>query len=302
MQNQVVFEVGEIYANRNGRYRVEELQAGAHVMRILYLDSGEEQMTPIALQQRISRNMNWERQDARHRAKLEERRYLRSYGKDFKGLDADEFKREIVGTRWRRRSELPGMVARKLSVAQREFTFTSWAVARRPVAYLIHREEYDEGSADAPENNARFTIELDEANLYYGLVVERSGAAMSDEWDWPRFIAALRDDETVREGIDIAAETYGAKVIGRVLGDNEDYYYGDTGDAIEMMWSRDEAAGMSINDQLTAIGEVPDSTRAEVFIMVRQPKAEAVSAGARIADRITGLMSALLPVYAAAVK
>jgi hypothetical protein len=301
MQNQVVFEVGEIYANRNGRYRVEELEAGGHVMRILYLDSGEEQMTPIALQQRISRNMKWERQDARRRAKKAERRYLRGYGKDFSGLEPDEFKREIIGTRWRRRSELPGAVAKKLSLSQQEFTFTSWAVARRPVAYLIHREEYADGGSDEPETNARFTIEVDESNLYYGLVVERSDATMSEEWDWPRFIAALNEDDAVREAVQAAAELYGAKLIGRALGDDEDYYYADSGDAVEMLWARDEAAGMSIDAQLKEIAALPDDARAEVYIMVRQSKDEAIAAKTKIADQIAALMETLLPVYAAAV-
>jgi len=301
MQNQVVFEVGEVYSNRNGRYRVEELQSGGHVMRIVYLDSGEEQLTPVALQKRISRNMHWERQDARLRAKREERRYLSSYGKDFTGLDPDDFKREIVGTRWRRRGELPGAVAKKLSVSQREFTFTSWAVARRPVAYLIHREKYDTGGSDVPETNARFTIEVDEDYLYYGLVVESSAGSMGEEWDWPRFIEAMSADEAVREAVHTAEESHQAKIIGRVLEDNEDYYYGDSGDAVEMLWARDEAANMSIDEKLKEIAAVPENTRAEVYIMARLSKDEAVGAKAKIADRVTDLMQSLLPVYTSAV-
>lgn len=302
MQNQMSFEVGEVYANRNGRYRVEALENSGIMMRILYLDSGEEQITPVSLQRRISRNMHWERQQARLRAKKEERRYLRGYGSDFEGMDPADFKREIVGTRWRRRGELPGAVARKLSVKQRDFTFTSWAVARRPVAFLIHREEYDDGGSDEPETNARFTLEVDEDNLFYGLVVESSAGTMGEEWDWPRFVAALRDDERVREAVQAAGEAFGARLIGRVLTGDEDAYYADAGEAVEMLWARSEAEGMSLDAQLAQIGAVPDTARAEVYLMARTPKDEAVAAGAGIADRIAALMNALLPVYAAAVE
>jgi hypothetical protein len=132
-------------------------------------------------------------------------------------------------------------------------------------------------------------------------VVESSAESMGEEWDWPRFIEALSEDETVREAVRAADETHKARIIGRVLDDDEDYYYGDSGDAVERMWTRDEAAAMSIDDQLKEIAKVPDDSRAEVFIMTRIPKEKAVEAGAKIADRIADLMRTLLPVYAAAV-
>ena len=221
------FEVGRIYKNRIGAYEVVRIDQQQGKMIIRYLDTGEEFESDIDIQARILQNIRWDAQLARQEKEAAEARYLQAYGSDFTGLLPGDFKTSIKGTSWRSRRSLAGRVAKLLSAASSNpsYTFLSWAVYPWPVAFLSHREDYQMASSETGARKAKFTIELDERNAYYGFYIERFEGAMDDTWDWPRLMRALKERPVLQNRIAAVEEEYQARFLGRAISHAEPFHF-----------------------------------------------------------------------------
>lgn len=298
------FEVGSVYANHNGAYEVVGIDLVHNKMLIRYIDSGETFQADVAIQARIYSNILLDEQVKKEIATADATRFLRDYGSDFTGLRDSDFKLSTEGTTWRSRKSLPGRVARILSSGT-PYTFTSWAIYGWPITFLTHRENYMMAAFELGSRKAKFTIEVDEINLYYGFYIERGNKEVDAEWDWPRLMAAIRSGATVRGAIMEAETEYKARFIGRHSGEGTRKEHFHFSDGLAMgahsLWDEQHPAGIPVSERLARLDGIPSDHWGEVYILSTMPKNEAVSTSVRLAEQIAAFMRVLLPAYSAAV-
>lgn len=296
------FEVGSVYENRDGVYEVVRIDDGRGTMVIRYVDTGEEVESTIRIQARIWRNMDWEKEEEKRLRAAEEARHQQGYGRDFTGLYDSDFKSNTEGTTWRSRAGLAGQVSRLLS-AGTKYTFVSWAIYGWPVAFLTHREDYAIAAFETGVSKAKFTVELDEKNAYYGLYVERNAGPMDRTWDWLRLVPALRDKEELQQAIADAEADHGVRFLGRAYrGEDTFHFAGGLASGTRSLWDEDDPSALSVADRLRRLEDVPADEWVEIYLLGTTPKHAAVAAGVDIAHRMARVMSALLPVYTAAIR
>ena len=140
------FEVGEQYRNENGVYTVVTIDEPE--MEIEYTD-GSTLRSSIRLQRRIWERIQHEQEIATKQSEGSQRTRRRrggrshaSLGRDFHGLQDNDFRRDITGTSWRRRTELAGLLASRLSELN-GLVFESHAVYRRPEVYIVQPEHWN---------------------------------------------------------------------------------------------------------------------------------------------------------------
>ncbi|GAB4481794.1 MAG: hypothetical protein Kow00124_29920 [Anaerolineae bacterium] len=293
------FEVGQVYANRNGSYEVLSIDERRGTMQVRYLETDAEAELIIRIQQRIWENLALEEQIASRRAAEREVRHMQRYGEDFAGLTEADFTAAPVGVTWRSRRGLAGRVARLLSETT-PYTFLPWSSEGWPVAYLVHRENYEIANSDMSSRKARFMIEIDESGVYYGFHIERSSTAMDDTWDWPQLMARLKASDRLSLVISRAESQYGARLVGRISEEEELTRYHMPG-AERPLWDENHIGTTSIEERLEVLNDLPEGQWCRVYIMVHRDREQAMAAGAAIADQIASFMQHLLPIYEAAV-
>lgn len=295
------FEVGSIYRNRLGQYEVVLLTEGDE-MRIRYLDTGEEMEVSIQTQARIWQNMSWEEKTKAQEREAAEARYQQGYGVDFSGLMASDFKSGTEGTTWRSRRSLAGSVAQYLS-ADTRYTFVSWAIYRWPVAFLTHREDYQMAAYEMGSRKAKFMVELDENNVYYGLYLERSDSGMDTTWDWTRLLPALQKNLALQEMIVEAEVENGIQFLGRTYQGQDTFHFADgPAKGALNMWDEENSSALSVVERIEQLTQIPEGKWGEIYFVATIPKNEALQEGVRIAHKIASDMRVLLPLYTAAVQ
>lgn len=302
MSEQHPFEIGGVFANRNGSYEVVSIDESSGQLVLRYLDSGEAIESSIELQARIWNNLGLEKQAAARREAEEEAQFLKGYGEGFSGLIDADFKTFTEGTTWRSRQNLPGRVARILSEGT-HYTFVSWAIYRWPVAFLTHREDYEMAAYEMGTRKAKYTIELDEQNAYYGFYIERSDGPMDATWDWPRFMAAMRSNATLLKVVEQAEAEHGARFVGRMpVGEERLHYANELDTGGRSIWDERSMASYSVEQRVDWLAQMPEDRRGEVYIVAHMPKRQAIDAGLGVADAMAALLRHLLPVYRASVE
>lgn len=299
------FKVAEIYKNRNGVYEVVRIDENQGVMIIRYLDTGEEFESNIDIQARILQNIRWDDQMALREKEAAEARYHQGYGDDFTGLVPGDFKTNTEGTTWRSRRSLGGRVAKLLSAASSNpsYTFLSWAIYRWPVAFLSHREHYQMASSEMGARKAKFTIELDDHNAYYGFYIERYDDEMDHTWDWPRFWQALTGQPELHDLIAAVETDYGARFVGRAVGDADPFHFANPpAKGFRPLWDEDAPSRQTVVERLRRLEQMPKGQWIDLYLIAAAPKDEALQAGVQFAHTIAGAMKAMLPLYTAAVR
>ena len=296
------FNVGELYQNRLGFYEVAHLDLAQDKMLIRYVDRGEEVNTSITLQERIWQNMSWENEEEVRLKAKEEARYQHGYGIDFAGLADSDFKTNTEGTTWRSRRGLAGQVALLLT-PNSGYNFVSWAIYRWPVAFLTHREDYYMAAFELGTRKAKFTIELDESNAYYGLYVEGNIGTLDNVWDWTRLLPRLRQQNDLQAAIDSAEVEHDVRFIGRSSPGRETFHFADgLSKSAESLWNEEDPSSFTVLERLGHLEKIPKSHWGELYLLATMPKQEAVRSGVKIAFRIAEVMRSLLPVYTAAIR
>ena len=299
------FKVGEVYKNRIGTYEVVRIDVKRGVMIIRYLDTGEESESKIDIQAHILQNIHWDDQMARQEREAAEARYQQGYGDDFTGLLSSDFKTNVEGTTWRSRRNLAGRVAQLLSAksSNPSYTFLSWAIYRWPVAFLSHREHYQMAASEMGARKAKFTIELDEHNAYYGFYIERGDGPMDHTWDWPRLWKALTMRPELRDLIAVVETDYRARFLGRAISDAEPFHFANPpATGFRHLWDDQNPSRYTITERLHRLEQIPEGEWVDFYLIAATPKEEALLAGVRIAHTIANAMKVMLPIYTAAVR
>jgi hypothetical protein len=299
------FQIGSVYRNHIGAYEVLRFGPKQEKMLVRYLASGEEAELKVAVQALIWRNMRWDEQEKVRQQSAEEARYQHGYGEDFTGLRKSDFKNNIEGTTWRSRRSLAGQVSRLLSEASTEpaYTFVSWAIYPWPVAFLTHREDYDMAAYEMGVRKAKFMIELDGQNAYYGFYVERSNEPMDNTWDWKRLWKALEERPALLQAIARIEADHRVRFLGRGYQGAETFHFSD---ALEKgayaLWDELEPWRMTVAERIHCLACRPNNEWVEIYLVGAMPKAEATDAGVRVAHTMAETMKGMLPIYTAAVR
>jgi hypothetical protein len=246
---------------------------------------------------------------AREEKEAAEARYQQGYGDEFTGLLPTDFKTNVEGTTWRSRHNLAGRVAKLLSDASSNPTYTllSWAIYRWPVAFLSHREFYKAASSenDAPQK-AKFTIELDENNLYYGFYIERfseSSQSMDYNWDWLRFWPSIQNQSELSELINMLETNHQVRFIGRAIKDANPFHFANLpAKGASSLWNEQNPSHYTVAERLDRLKQVPKGEWVDFYLIATMPKEEALQAGIRLAGTMVETMKLMLPFYTAAVK
>lgn len=299
------FKIGEVYSNRRGNYEVVQLDNEQDTMVIRYVDNGEEVERNIETQARIWQNMAWEEQEAARQDAAANARYQRGYGEDFTGLTASDFRTNTEGTTWRSRRNLAGQVARLLS-ADTEYTFVSWSIYRWPVAFFTHREDYQMAAFELGTRKAKFTIELDGQNVYYGFYVEK-GFEIPDpldhEWDWLRLSSTWRNKSSLQDVIIGLEANHQVRFLARATQNTRTAHFAsDFPPGMYSLWDEQNSTGLSVAARWQKLTQVPKNEWIDLYLIASTPKEEAIASGVHVAHAITRVMRDMLPVYAAATR
>jgi hypothetical protein len=191
MSDKIQFKVGDKYENRKGLFEVISIKGDS---MIIQWENGEKISTDIELQQRIIEEMERERQES---IRLEPKdkinpknnhRGTSNFGKKFNGFKESDFKKNVVGTNWRSRSCLGRAVTERLDVDK----FNSWAIYRMPIIHWDDMKHRESGKAYL---QAKFFVQLDESDLYYGFYIEHSNKSSDKRTDWNAFLSWVSNIE-----------------------------------------------------------------------------------------------------------
>ena len=197
-----LFEVGGKYRNRKGEYEVISMKDLDMVIR--YAD-GTLLDTPIVDQARICRNMQLEeaRKQVKKTLSLQTPRKKKVPVNSISiGLVEDDFKKAVAGTCWRRRTDLAGSIAQRISDVSSRL-FQSYAIYRRAMVHIAEPRFYN---SKPKQHLAKFVFELNPDSARYGFYIERNKGEMDVTWHWPKFISAIETDSELQHAIHSAME------------------------------------------------------------------------------------------------
>ncbi len=287
----IEFEVGEKYTNEKGLFEVLSIKGDKMT---IHFENGQELTSDIALQRRIQERRQWEKI-------LSEKKEQSSAGKahassrkaePFAGLQSEDFRNKLSGTKWRSRAQLGGSVTRQL--ASSRFKLNSWSAKRRNE---IHWADETHWKKKTVPHCAKFFAHADETSFAWGFYVERPDATGADSIDWDTFIAWLRDAKNDAWLRTVALEQ------GLEIYDAHNACFGGVIRAREDDWEID---GSSVRNSSATLGECIDSWRAtawlDLMIAKRIPKAAAMEKKEAIAGDVAVLFDRLMPLYEAAVS
>jgi hypothetical protein len=291
------FQVGETYENEKGEYEVESIEGST--MQIRWAD-GSTWEGSIALQARILERIQLEREARMIRRERAQRRAASradSRGRSFAGLVDGDFQTGIVGTSWRRRESLGGLLASRLSkAASREFQ--SYTVYRQPVVHIASLKASD---TETRRRLPKFFFRLDEARASYGFFIEKPDEPMDDSWHWPKFLVALEGGSELCQLVEAAMAEFSLDwrvwlqpepgLIARVkLSENKLVWTPvPEGDVEEMTWQA----------FVGRLREIPEDQWCDLSLATSLAKGAALSAGVGVADRAVEVFGALFPLYEA---
>lgn len=292
---EVKFQVGQVYANRDGQYEVLSVDPGGGRMEVRFVESKTTKSLDMAIQSRIVQNLQLEARIAEN-ARLAEKPEKpekapraprapraastgekKALGREFTGMRPEDFTGTVTGTTWRNKDSLAGGVRARL---QKHFKkqFKSTPVSNAPAVFMTHQETGEAACI------ARFVLRADQDGFHYGLLLERVNEQCAD---FERFVRKLREDDTLRQ-FATQLEKGGLRVEGRrsVSGTSEP------------LWE----AGSSWDARLAAL-EAPYSggESREISLLRLVPVQEAVDKGTDLVDEVAkALTEQLAPFYSAA--
>lgn len=305
------FEVGKTYRNRQGEYVV--LAIDGDRMTIRYVGGGT-LVTSVSIQARIWENIQFERQMARAEERRRQAQEARLAARQqaiqsrrararpaFAGFQESDFETKKRGVAWSSREEVGKALTQYLN-RHTGGNFSHWLVPYHPLIHVAQRGAY---YREVVERNVAFFVALGESGVSFGLYVGKPDGPAEAEWPWSAFVAALANEEVCRllrramEAHSFAMEVYTTTInYGRVAritvqGEGFVWQHEDAGQEVTRTMSPAEVADY--------VRELAPEKRCEVYLQRQVPLAEAVKAGAGIADEIGAVFEALLPVYRASI-
>jgi hypothetical protein len=298
------FTVGQTYRNRLGAYEVLSLEPPN--MQVRYVEgerAGTLATLDMVLQARIAINLGVEAQDVLDAAAqaLAPARHPRSvagrWGREWAGLQPEDFKPNVVGTTWRQRSTLAGALAQELMDATGA-PFTTWPLYRRPEVHIYEPARY-RNHARRREAKLAFWLNADQA--CFGLYVEAAPSNMDPTWDLTRLLALLRDDparcaaltELMRRHTLAWYDMEGSNAWPKSIWTLDQ--------ATSLLARQDDAGGEAIGLAQLAehIAALPQERWCDLLLCATLPAAEAVALGAGLSHAVVAVYRDLLPLYRA---
>ncbi len=305
------FEVGKTYRNRQGEYVVLAIEGDK--MTIRYVGGGT-LVTSVSIQARIWENIQFERQmaraeerrrqaqEARLAARQEAAQSRRARARPaFAGFQESDFETKKRGVAWSSREELGKALTQYLN-QRTEGNFSHWLVPHHPLIHVARRGAY---YREVVERNVAFFVALGESGVSFGLYVGKPDGPVEAGWPWSAFVAALADEgiggglRKAMEAHSLAMEVYTTEIkygrVARITAQGEGFVWQheDAGQEVTRTMSLEEVAGY--------VRDLAPEKRCEVYVQRQVPVAQAVKAGAAIADEMGALLEALLPVYRASI-
>jgi len=287
--NKVQFQVGNAYENEKGIYEVLSLDERSDAMAIKW-ESGEEVTTTIALQRGIIERRRFEFEAATAVKKPRGRKPPPVPITPFEGFDESDFSESVAGTTWRTQKALGGTIAALLGSGGPQVD--SWAVFGMPEVHWTDVED--------PRNQrglqAKLFVRLDKEYLYYGFHVKRSDEEPQAEDHWDGFVEWLSDDEN---------ESWLKEIAGKydlcVQDTKEDEKPFDGQITVaDGCWCLKSGGDAKNVESLGAfLKELPPTASVDLQIAKITCKKDTIARAGKIAEDISGLFDALMPLYKA---
>jgi hypothetical protein len=291
------FKVGGAYRNRHGAYEVVELDGPRMVIQ--YTD-GRQLETTVELQARIWNNIRAEARVRRSRGRRtrpapKPRSRGSRRGLAFHGLQDHDFKRGIAGTHWRARTHLGGLLAQRMTNKSGHL-FQSYAIYRRAEVHIARPDYYN---SKLKQQRAKFVLQLDPGGATYGFYIEKNEGPMDDTWDWPRFMNALSRRAKLRGQVEEAARRLGLRWAIYVPPD-DGLIAQVRASPTAWIWEPREADHSEEIDWAAfrkRLRGIEAEKWCDLYLCAWMAKEDAIAAGIEIADPVTEVYRALLPLY-----
>lgn len=289
--DEIKFEVGSTYENEKGTYEVLTVDENTDSMVIRW-ESGEEVTTAIGFQRRIIERMRYEVEAAK--AGPKKRKVSSAARTEFGGFQETDFSGSIAGTTWRTQKGLGSVVSGLLKAGSAQIK--SWAVPRMPEIHWMnttHRARVDKGL------QAKLFARLDKDYLYYGFRVEHSKDESKAHDDWNGFFEWLSDDKNESWLKEIVYE-YDLRI----------YYVKDAIKrfdgrikVVDGAWHLENGEnGKNIESLAGFLKQLPNTVQVGLQIAKIAGKDDTIAQGNKIAEKISGLFDALMPLYKASIR
>ena len=284
----IEFKIGQEHENMKGVYKVLSIDRDA--MCICWED-GEEITTTVSLQSRIIGRMHRELALMRgNKGGKSKKPRFPEYVSKFKGLQEDDFSKDVSGATWRNHDSLGGAVAVRLH--SDEFEITSWP---RYGLSAINWADINHRGHDDFRLQANFFARLDEHCLYFGLDIEQFNQKEDGKDDWNAFTAWLRDaknDSWLNEVV--------CKHDLSIYDMKEEGAFGSSIISAGGKWRLlNEAQEQEIESLPDFLDDLTGNTLVGLQFVKTVEKGQVVTRGVEIADDIAQLFEVLMPLYEA---
>jgi hypothetical protein len=302
------FEVGKRYRNRVGEYVVQAIEGDRLTIRYT---NGQTLVTSAEIQARIWENIQFERQmqleEEKKRLAQEERKVARQRTArarrarakpTFDGFQESDFEAKKRGIAWSSRKELGQVLAHELN-KRTEGSFGHWIVPRRSAVHVGRKDRY---STETRETNAALFVAVDEKGMSYGFSVGKPDGKARVKWPWSLLVAASTEAESVPEALhsamkdhDLTVDVYAMGMsyglVAQVTVEGEGFHWRQEGAEQEVTRS------MSGDELADYIKGVAPRKRCALHVYKHLAPKAALNAGAGVANEITTVFEALLPIY-----
>lgn len=293
MDGKIKFVVGNEYENRKGLYEVISLDSKKKKMVIRW-KNGEEVESPIKLQKRIIRNMQFNKSLSEGQKDSKRKNSLpKKSGSKFAGLEANDFKNNVSGTTWRSRKGLGDAVSRLLYF--KDHSFKSWAISRMPETQWADVDHRDKAHANT---QAKFYAHISDTVLKYGFCIERSNKIDDPNHDWKKFVAWLELDGNEKKLNSICKSSdLGIGISEQGFNDNVS--------KIEIETNKDAWILKNENKEITSLynylNELPGNRWIELNVFKTLKKDNVISKQTMISEEIASVFEVLMPLYGASI-
>lgn len=287
------FKVGEKYRNRLGDYQVVSLDGEDMVIQY---DDGSLLETTVGMQERIWLNVLADELAEANELLARSKSSSRSASRSFRGLHSGDFQDGVTGTSWRRKSDLGGLLAAKLS-ENTPYEFESHVVRARPVLHIARAAHYE---SKRSHWLTKLFLDLNETRARFGFSVAVGNGGMDEPGDWDSVLRSLADEAMQRK-------SEGAM---RRTGLHWEIYDSDDEQMLAQIEPGEEEAQLSWQspDQeqaelvtwaefLSRLEALAEAEGCKLYLCSRMDKDQAIATGGELPSSLLQVYRAILPIY-----
>jgi hypothetical protein len=153
---------------------------------------------------------------------------------------------------------------------------------------------------------AKFLFDLSGEDAFYGFYIEKSDEPMDESWDWLRFMPALAEDKNLHARTLVAMQhsdlcwTIGTEAPDDryVVAEEENLYLQSERGKVQ----DSERTPIDWGGFVGLLNEIPDDSWCNLYLATRMEEARAIELGVDLASEVSGVYSALMPLYDVAVQ